>query len=451
MEKKWEELTPEEKQEELFNRWLSPKDPEGKDIKFQSPQAKKVYKERVTRLIDAIQMKKLPDRVPVVPLPNFFPAFYAGVTPEEVMYDYDKCYQAWKKTVIDFEPDAHMGCAGPGPGRFFETLDYKLYSWPGHGVSPNFSYQANEGEYMKADEYDALIEDPSNFFSNMYLPRVFGKLEGFRMLPALTGILEMYGVAFNFIPFGLPPVQESYKALFNAGAEALKWAGTVMSFDSEMASSGYPGFLAGFTKVPFDVIGDTLRGTRGIMLDMYRQPDKLIEAMERLTPLMIKMGAGAAQMNGKPLVFMPLHKGADGFLSDEQFKKFYWPCFRKVLIGLIKEGCVPFPVAEGGYNSRLEVIKDLPKSKTLWMFDTTDMAKAKKTIGQVACIMGNMPTDLLTIGTASQVKDYAKKLIDECAKGGGYIMTNGAFFDSVKAENVKAMVNFTKQYGVYKK
>jgi len=450
MAKQWKEMSPDEKQEELFNRWFSPKDPQGNDLKFQSPQAEKAYKERLTRIKDAIQMKKTPDRVPVIPLPNFSPAFYAGFTPQEVMYDYDKCAQAWKKFVLDFEPDAQMGCAGPGPGKFFETLDYKLYSWPGHGVSPNASYQCNEDEYMTADEYDALIDDPSNFFSNTYLPRAFGKLEGFRMLPALTGILEIYGVAFNFIPFGLPPVQESYKALFEAGAEALKWAGAVMGFDGEMAASGYPAFLAGFTKVPFDVIGDTIRGTRGVMLDMYRQPDKLIEAMERLTPLMIKMGVDAAKMNGRPLVFMPLHKGADGFLSDKQFKKFYWPCFRKVLMGLIDEGVVPFPVAEGGYNSRLEVIKDLPKGKTLWMFDTTDMARAKKTIGQVACISGNMPTDLLAVGTPEQVKDYAKKLIDDASKGGGYIMANGAFFDKVKGENLKAMVDVTKQYGVYK-
>ncbi|MBA7632143.1 hypothetical protein ES703_39686 [subsurface metagenome] len=450
MEKQRADMSSDEKQEAFFQRWLSPKDHEGNDLKFQSPQAEKAFKDRITRIKDAIQMKKTPDRVPVVPLPSFFPAFYSGFTPQEVMYDYAKCAQAWKKFVVDFDPDAQMGCAAPGPGKFYETLDYKLYSWPGHGVAPEHSYQANEGEYMTVDEYDALIDDPSNFFSNVYLPRVFGKLEGFRMLPALTGILEIYGVAFNFIPFGLPPVQETYKALFDAGAEALKWAGTVGGFDGEMASLGYPGFLAGFTKVPFDVVGDTLRGTRGVMLDMYRQPDKLIEAMERLTPIMIKMGVGMAQMNGRPLVFMPLHKGADGFLSDEQFKKFYWPYFKKVMLGLIAEGCVPFPVAEGGYNSRLDVIKDFPKGKTLWMFDTTDMARAKKTIGTVSCIMGNMPTDLLTVGTPEQVKDCAKKLIDTAGKGGGYIMANGAFFDNVKPENLKAMVDFTKQYGVYK-
>jgi len=449
MGKEWGELSADEKQEALFQRWLSPKDPEGNDVKFQSPEAEKAFKERIGRIKDAIQMKKQPDRVPVVPLPNMFPAFYSGMSVEDVMYDYDKCYAAWKKFVLDYDPDGHMGCAGPGPGKFYEILDYKLYAWPGHGVSPQHSYQCLEGEYMKADEYDGLIQDPSGFFSNVYLPRVFGALEPFQMLPLLPGILEMYGVAFNFIPYGLPPVQGAFNALMEAGGEALKWVGTVGGFDGEMITLGYPNILAGFTKAPFDSIADTLRGTKGVMLDIYRQPDKLLEAMEAITPLMIKMGVGAAMMNGKPLVFMPLHKGADGFLSDEQFKTFYWPTFRKVMMGLIEEGCVPFPVAEGGYNSRLEVVKDLPKGKVLWMFDQTDMAQAKKTVGKTACISGNVPLDLLSVGTPEQVSDYVKKLIETAGKGGGYILTNGAFFDEIRPENLKAMMEAGREYGAY--
>ncbi len=450
MEKQREEMSLDEKQEAMFEKWLSPKDPQGNDLKFQSPQAEETYKERIIRTKDAIQMKKLPDRVPVFILPSFFPVYNAGITPQEAMYDYDKLYAAYKKFILEFEPDGHLGADMPGPGKFFEALDYKLYSWPGHGVAPEQSYQCNEGEYMKADEYDALINDPSNFFSNTYFPRVFGALQPFQALPALTGILEMYGLAYSFIPFGIPPVQAAYKAIMEAGNEAMKWVGTIMAWNTEITSLGFPNIIAGFTKAPFDVIGDTLRGTKGTMLDMYRQPDKLLEAMDRLTPLMIKMGVGAAQMNGKPLVFMPLHKGADGFLSDEQFKKFYWPPFRKVMMGLINEGCVPFPALEGHWDTRLEVIQDLPKGKTFWMVDQSDMAKAKKTLGKVACMTGNVPSDLLTLGTPQQVKDYVKNLINIAGKDGGYIVSNGAFFDHAKPENVKAMVEVTKEYGVYK-
>jgi len=445
MEKKGEAMTSEEKQEELFAKWISP---EG--VEFASPEAEKAYKERATRIKDAIQMKKLPDRVPLFVAPSFFPAYYAGITPQEAMYDYDKCCKAFKKFVMDFEPDGNLGAYVPGPGKFFEILDYKLYSWPGHGVAPEQSYQCNEGEYMTADEYDALIDDPSNFFSSTYLPRVFGALEGFKMLPALTGILEMYGVAINFIPFGLPPVQATYKALFDAGAEALKWMGAMGAFNAEITAAGFPLIASGYTKAPFDVIGDTLRGTRGIMVDMYRQPDKLLEAMDRLTPLMIKMGVSTAQMVGHPLIFMPLHKGADGFLSDEQFKKFYWPAFRKVMMGLIAEGIVPMLAAEGHWTTRLEIMSDLPKGKTLWMIDQSEMAKAKKTLGKVSCLFGNVPSDLLVVGTPQQVKDYVKNLIDTCAKGGGYIVSNGAFFDQAKPENVHAMVDAAMEFGAYK-
>jgi uroporphyrinogen-III decarboxylase len=216
-----------------------------------------------------------------------------------------------------------------------------------------------------------------------------------------------------------------------------------------LAALGFPAVLGGFTKAPFDVIGDTLRGTKGIMLDIYRQPDKLIKAMEALTPLMIKMGVGSAQATGHPLMFIPLHKGADGFLSDEQFKKFYWPTLKEVILGLIEGGCVPFPAAEGFWNTRLKVIQDVPKGKTLWMIDQSDMADVKKTLGKNACLLGNVPSALLDLGTPQEVKDYVKKLIDVAGKDGGLIVQNGAFFDEAKPENVKAMVDFAKEYGVY--
>ncbi len=443
------QLSSDEKQEALFQRWLSPKDPQGNDIPFQSPEAEKAYKARITRLKDAIQMKKTPDRVPVVIAPSFYPAYYNGMTPQEMMYDYDKLHATFKKFALDFGADMHIGATAPGPGKLYEILDYKLYSWPGHGVSPEHSYQCNEGEYMKADEYDALIQDPSGFFSNVYLPRVFGALGPFQMLPFLPGILEIYGVAYNFIPYGLPPVQGTLKALMDAGGEALKWAGAVGGVNAELGSLGYPQLWGGFTKAPFDMIGDTLRGTKGIMLDIYRQPEKLLEAMEAVTPLMIKMGVGAAQMTGQPVIFIPLHKGADGFLSDEHFEKFYWPTLRKVILGLIEAGCVPNPAAEGGYNSRLEVVKDLPRGKTLWMIDQSDMVKAKASLGQNACLMGNVPSSMLAFGKPEEVKDYAKKLIATAGEGGGFVLSNGSFFDQAKPENVKALVETAKEYGAY--
>jgi hypothetical protein len=448
MEKEQAQMSADEKLEANIQKLLSPKGPDGNDLQFQSPEAEANYKASVTRITDAMQMKE-PDRVPVTILPSMWPYLNAGITVEEAMYDYGKCTAAFKEFILEFEPDMHIGASAPGPGTFYEALDYKLYSWPGHGVAPEHSYQCNEGEYMKAEEYDLLMMDPSFYFRNFYLPRVFGALEGFKMLAPWTSTLEMYGLAFNYVPFGLPPVQNTFKALFEAGGKALKWAGAMGASDGELATLGYPTILGGFTKAPFDVIGDTLRGTKGIMLDMYRQPDKLLAAMEALTPIMIGMGVGAAQQTGNPLIFMPLHKGADGFISDEQFKKFYWPTLKQVMMGLISEGCIPFPALEGHWDSRLEVIQDVPKGKTAWMVDQSDIQKAKATLGQNACLIGNVSSSMLNLGTPEDVSDYVKELIDTVGQGGGYIVSNGAFFDQAKSENVKAMVETAKEYGTY--
>jgi hypothetical protein len=443
-------LSAEEKQEALWQGKLSPKDPEGNPLPFQSAAAERAYKDRILRFKDAIQMQKLPDRVPVTVFPGMFPWLNAGMTMEEAMYDYAKCAKVFKDFVLELEPDVHWGAYAPGSGKMYEILDYKLYSWPGHGVAPEYSYQANEGEYMLANEYDALIQDPSGYFTHVYLPRVFGALGGFRMLPFLPGILEIYGLPLSFIPFGLPPVQATYKALFEAGAEALKWVGPIGGTDGALATFGLPTVLGGFTKAPFDVVGDTLRGTKGIMLDIYRQPAKLIQAMEALVPLMIGMGIVNAQQTGNPVIFIPLHKGADGFISDEQFKKFYWPTLKEVILGLIEGGCVPFPAAEGYWNTRLEVMQDIPKGKTLWMIDQSDMTKVKNTVGKNACLLGNVSSAMLNLGTPQDVKAYVQKLIDTVGKDGGLIIGNGAFFDQAEMENVKAMVDTAKKYGAYK-
>jgi uroporphyrinogen-III decarboxylase len=78
------------------------------------------------------------------------------------------------------------------------------------------------------------------------------------------------------------------------------------------------------------------------------------------------------------------------------------------------------------------------------------MARAKEILGDVACISGNVSSSTLITDTPDDVKEKCRQLIDTCAPGGGYIMANGAAIDDVKPENLKAMIDFTREYGVYK-
>ena len=56
---------------------------------------------------------------------------------------------------------------------------------------------------------------------------------------------------------------------------------------------------------------------------------------------------------------------------------------------------------------------------------------------------------LLIAGTPDDVRAYCKKLIDVVGKGGGFIMDASSNLDDAKPENVKAMIDFTKEYGRY--
>ena len=433
-----------QKQNQRFDTWLS-----GEGIPFTDDNAAAAYRERVTLIKDAIQLKKTPARIPICPSAGFFPVQYAGVSMYDAMYDYEVLTRAWEKYCDDFTPDAYNAPTTVIPGKPLEILDFQLCKWPGQGVSKQQEYQYVEKEYMKADEYQDLIDDPTGYFMSTYFPRIFGSLKPLEKMPLFPPVNEIPCIPPALIPFGTEEIQRAFKSLMEAGQETIRWITAVRRLNGSIMGKGYPSFSGGFTKAPFDVIGDTLRGTTGIMLDIYRHPDELVEACERITPFMVKSGVASCKATGHIMPFIPLHKGADGFMSDDQFQTFYWPTLRKLIIGLVNEGCVPQLFAEGGYNQRLETICDVPKGKTVWWFDLTDMERAKKTVGQVACIAGNVPLSLLCTATPEKVRSYCKNLMGSAGKDGGFIFSTGAGMQGARVENVKAMIDFAKRNAVY--
>jgi uroporphyrinogen-III decarboxylase len=412
--------------------------------------AEELYREREKRVYEAVQLKE-PDRVPFLSMFHFFPAKYAGISFEQVMYDYEKMADAAKRVILDFDLDMYFNPFSlVAYGPMMEILDFKQVKWPGHGVASDRAFQFVEAEYMTENEYDAFLSDPSDYMLRTYFPRVSGVLEP---LKALHGMLELYYFRVLTGPAALaaPEVAGALEALQKAGAEAAKMTTKMREFLHEMTDLGFPGQTGGVAYAPFDYIGDFFRGTRGIMLDMYRNPDKLIAAMEKVLPVLVRSATTSAKRAGVPGIFIPLHKGHHGLMSLEQFNTFFWPTLKELMLALIDEDLIPCPLFEGDYTSRLDVIKDIPKGKAVYWFEQTDVFKAKEVLGDRICIRGNVPAPLLCIGTPQEVRDYCKKLIDIVGKGGGFIMDGGIGIpDEAKIENVKAMADFTREYGVYK-
>jgi hypothetical protein len=408
-----------------------------------------LYKERDKRISDAIELK-IPDRVPVLLSFGYFPAKYTGITCQDAWYDFDKWLAAYKKTVVDFAPDGLWTLQAFSPGAVMEYINPKQSKWPGHGVSPNYGHQAIELEAMKSDEYDYYFNDRSDFILRTLLPRTAGVMEPFKTLPPISSLgFGSFGAMILGEALARPEVAQAIEILQKAGREFAKIRPKMATFGSEIKKLGFPINDGPGGGAPFDGISDFLRGMHGAMLDMYRQPEKLLELCEKQLSSTLERINAMPPVSGHPRAFMALHRGSDGFMSLKQFETFYWPSFKKVVLAMIDKGIVPCPFFEGIWDARLEYLLEFPKGKVLCHFAQTNMFKAKEVLGGHLCIMGDVPSTLLQAGTVQDVKDYCKKLIDVCGKDGGYILTNMPI-DFANPENIKAMVDFTKEYGVYR-
>jgi hypothetical protein len=367
------------------------------------------------------------------------------------MYDSEKLTRAWLKYMNDFEHDILPGASLVRSGEAMEILGSKMNKWAGCGLPDNVAPQYVDGEYLKADEWDAYRNDRSDFNLRTYLPRMYRTAEPFRKLPPLYALGAFGGVGLS--AFTDPEVKAAFEAFAEAEKVEAVWRKAVMAVEQKGLSSGLPQFirLAIGIGAPLDMIGAALRGTKGTVIDMFQRPEILIEFMEDVVSKTVAGAAIPPDAGGAPVLFIPLHRGADGFMSEEQFLTFYWPYLKHNILSYVEEGFVPVLFAEGGYNSRLEIIKELPRGKVIWHFDQTDMARAKEILGDRACIMGNVPTSLLVTGTKEDVKAHCKKLIETAGHGGGYIMAPGATSDEAKAENLNSMLEAAKEYGVYSK
>ena len=443
MDKKWQEMNSDERRAERFKKWLSPP-----GVTFNSRKAETSYKQKVQRLIDTIELKTLPDRVPVIVPLGISPAYNAGVDLRTVMYDYRALTRAFKKTIRDFDLDILDIFYFGWPAKVYELLDYKVYNWPGHGLPLDASsYQFIEDEYVKADEYDALLHDAVDYGQRVFLPRLFGAMEPFRENPRLT--------PYNGLPMGLlasfirPDIRELYKKLIRAGEELSKLNKITSSCRVFALKSGFPILRSGFATAPFDRLGDSLRGTKGIAVDMYRRPEKILEFMDMVTPEIIASAVAAVNRSECPIVSIPLHKGQDNYMSQSQFEKFYWPPLKKVIEGLAAEGIVALVGAEGKFGSRLDYVKEVPKGTTIWWFEETDMEEAQKALHGTACIAGNVPGSLLAFGTPQEVKDYCRRTIEGAGRDGGLILHGTQSMQPIDPANFQAMLDAAREYGHY--
>jgi hypothetical protein len=435
----WKKMSPLERRAARLDAW------QNAPVQFASPEAEAKYKERIERLRKIYDME--PHDRPIADLfmgANEYIVRRKGMLGKDIIYNHDKLREPILEFHREFQPDVSVAVL-PYPGKPWDMLDFKTYIWGGQKLPENLAIQAVEGEYMTADEYKDFAADPTAFWLKQYLPRAYGALGAMAMLPDFTRISESVDTIDLLVPFGLPPFQEMLKKMMDAGNELMKILGAVGQTGAMVAAEGFPAMGLNIVKTPFDYLGDTLRGTKGILMDMYRHPKDLLAATEAYVPVLIKSIIGASDRTGAPCAMYVLHKGADGFMSKEQFEKFYWPTWKQVMMALYEEGIISYLFIEGSYNTRLEYLAEMPEKSLVCHFDKSDMQRVKEVLSDKFIIAGNVPASLMTAGTTDEVRAYCDNLVDMFGDKPGYIMAHGCYFENTTDEKIRAVIDSVRK------
>lgn len=401
---------------------------------------------RGQRIQAALSLRE-PDRVPFMPTVQSGYATGYGHTVYDAMKDLPSILPPMEQYLADYSPDLFY-LPGFFPIDVMEAARATNLRWPGDywGLPRDAAYQYMEVEFLADGDWDEYMRDPTRFLLHKVLPRRYEAFEGL----ALLNVHGLCGSSpLSLLGAGLPPVAEALQNLIAAGRLTGKAIGEMTDIALRAVELGYPVWGNFVPMCPFDEFGDLIRGIPGTLKDLRRRPELLNEAVARWGEISIPAAVQQGKMMHSQYAMIPLHLGMDSMMSLKNYEAYYWPHLKKLLLALIEADITPIVLCEGGYDTRLEVLTDVPAGRVVYLFEEVDMARAKKILGKTACIAGNIDTRLLEIGTADQVVAATRKLIDDCAPGGGYIMSCSMALDTINHELMRAWHDTTVEYGTY--
>ena len=394
--------------------------------------AERLYAQRLARYTTAMR-NEMPDRVPLRPLVAEFVGTYAGFTCQELAHDYEKAFAAARKCAADFDWDAVVGNKISIWTGLTQAIGLRYYAIPGIHISANVGFQyiepPVEEAFMKPDEYDRLIDDPTAYLYEVWLPRVSTKIG----------------------PPGEVTSYENNLALTKGGMAMMQYATAYNEQKIRLRrESGTVSALAGVLKAPMDIIADKLRGYLGLLDDLLEQPEKVLAACEALMPHILHTALTTADPEKNVPIGFWMHRGYVPLISPVHFDTIYWPTLKPIIQELWAAGHQTLFYAEGDWKHHLHSFAELPDRSIVFHIDQTDILQVHEVLGEKFCLSGGVPSFLLGHRPAEEVRQYCRNVIDTVGRNGGYIMdASGTVQNDAKVENMQAMTETTLEYGVY--
>ncbi len=390
---------------------------------------KQLYEQRITDLVTTASFQE-PKHIPILAGVLTWPIGYYNLNLNELL---DKPQELAEKFCNIFDEVyidlAHLSGIST-PLRTLQALGSDTFFLSDDGST----IQHQERCFMEPSDYDALIANPKGFMLNTLGAR---KLESLRAGD-----------------------DASYQTLVNAAKEQMVYNKINPAIAGIMKDKYGIAPITGRTKVypPFDYIFDRLRGFKGTMTDVRRNRAKLLEATNAMQDFVKgwatsassagwTFGAGGIENNGYPYAVSTLH--CPTFMRPKDFEELYFPTFRELVEAVYNNGSKTVLFCEGSWEKFLPLLRELPKGSTICMIDEDDPVMMKRELEGYATICGGVPLGMLSGATKEQCLDEAKRIVDGCAPGGGFIFCPDKSLccgNDVNIENFAAVNDFVHNY-----
>lgn len=390
------------------------------------------YQSRLRRYVTTMR-KGQADMVPIRPFVAEFTGKYAGYTCQQLAHDYESAFAAARKCAADFDWDAVVANMVYVWTGMTQAIGLRYYGIPGIDVPEDTGFQYREPPenqaFMQPDEYDALIEDPTGFLFNVWLPRV----------------------AAPVVAPGQPTTMENHLSFLKGGMAMMQYFGAFGPQVARLRSeSGTVSAINGIFKAPMDILADKLRGYLGLVEDLFERRDKVMAACEALMPHLYQV----AKITADPAKLVPIgywmHRGGVPFVSPEVFQNIYWATVRPIIEQLWADGHQTLFYAEGKWDFHLESFRELPERSIIYHVDQGDLYKAHAVLGDKFCLSGGISNVMLAHAKPEEVRRECKKILGGVAREGGYIADASAIVQNdANVENMRAMTEAIREYGVY--
>lgn len=345
---------------------------------------KKLYDERMARVKKAIALEPV-DRIPMLAGgPAFYP-HYQGVKLSDYITDMKLNCDVNIKAAQDFNVDGTQ--AQIFSPETFPTLWFSNPKVPGRELTDDELWQIDEQELITQDDYDIILDIGWNEWKKQFLAKEF------------------------------PHYDERTKPFFDYIPESLE----------RMHGAGFPTIAETIFTSPFEHLcgGRTLAAF--LMDDIMEIPEKVMDVFEVIQKEeMAEYRAMCENPATKPTgVWVGGWRGTPSMLNRDMFEEFSWKYLKAITELCIEYDVIPVFHLDSDWDNGLDFFRQLEPKKVIMALDgKTDIYKAKETVGDMMCIMGDVPAEMLAFGKPGDVYNYSTKLIREIGPT-GFVLCSG--------------------------